>query len=230
LIRACFIIPKDTCPSAAISEKRNHFMKTTRRLVLGILLGAICGAALTGGIIFALPENYNLHSYNTESFVYFIQFVFGRLATNLTAFLIGVGALIGVVTGLFVARVVPHPKICLGILFAFMVGIAVGGAALYFPGKNVFKFSSALYENMASTERGFAYLSALRSLDRGATNQMYITMFQERGRMALTNYLREAEQQMQRVQNLKNKEQFDTDFFFTNSPTYRMVQKYLATH
>lgn len=160
-----------------------------------------------------------------EPFVNFLQFIFGHPAENTAAFLTCAGAIIGAVMGLFVARIVPHPKLCLALLLAFIAGVIIGGTAIYRPGKNIFELSAAVWEDNAASERASAYLESLRLVDRGMTNDIYMARFQNTGREVLTNYLRETENQMQ---NLKNTNYID--FVFTNSATYHMVQKYLAAH
>jgi hypothetical protein len=202
----------------------------TKRLVLGIFLGTFLGAALVAGIIFALPENCRLDSINAESFVLFLQLVFGHLADHPASFLKIAGAVIGAVTGVFLAKAIPNPKRWLALLAVLIAGIVIGVTAIYRPGKSMVEKMSAVWEDNAASERASAYLEALRAMDRGATNQLYITRFQTVGRTVLANYLHETQE---RMQNLENKEHADfpnMDFFFTNSATYHIAQKYLATH
>lgn len=159
-----------------------------------------------------------------EPLVSFLQLVFGHLADNPARCLEAIGAIIGAVTGIFLARVIPHPKFWLAMLLAVVVGMVIGATAIYRPGKNIVEWMSAVCEQNVATERASAYLNALRAIDRGATNQMFITKFQDNGRSALAEYLHETES---REQIWKGRE--PVDFIFTNSGTYHIVQKYLAT-
>jgi hypothetical protein len=196
-----------------------------RRLALGISVGAFLGAVTVAGIIYALPENYKLNTTTAYPFVFILELVFGHLAHPPEPFLECAGATIGAVAGIFAVRIVPNPKMWLAFLAVFIVGILIGGAAIYRPGKQLAETLQAEDEDIAAGERASAYLNALRAVDRGATNQLYLANFQTVGRSVLSNYLHVTEEGMQ---NLKNREYPNS--FFTNSAIYHIAQKYLATH
>jgi hypothetical protein len=196
-----------------------------RRLALGISVGAFLGAVTVTGIIHALPENFKLNTTAAYPFIFILQLVFGHLAYAPEPFLEFAGATIGAVAGVFAVRIVPNPKMWLAFLAVFIVGILIGGAAIYRPGKKLAETSQAEEEDIAAGERASAYLNALRAMDRGATNHLYLANFQTAGRSVLSNYLHETEE---RMQNLKGNEY--PDGFFTNSAIYHITQKYLATH
>jgi len=200
-------------------------MKRIKRLLLGILLGGLLGAALTAGVIYALPEDHGLNTTYVEPLVSFLQLVFGHLADNPAHCLEAIGGVIGAVTGVFLAKAIPHPKFWLAMLSALLVGMIIGATAIYRPGKNILEWGSAIWEENADMQYASAYLQALRALDQAATNKAAITKFQANGRGVLSNYLYETES---REQIWKGRE--PVDFIFTNSGTYHIVQKYLATH
>jgi hypothetical protein len=202
-------------------------MAKVKRLLLGILLGAVVGAALTVGIIYALPESYrgNFDNYTAPSFFLYCQFVFGSLFNHPIAFFVVVGGAVGAVAGIFRSGVVPHPKICLGILLAFIIGFVVSAMVIYRPGKNILEWGSAIWGQNAASERAWAYFRGLQAMDQMTTNHASATKFQAEGRAALANYLHETES---REQIWKGREPID--FMFTNSGTYHIAQKYLATH
>jgi len=199
-------------------------MKKIGRFLLGIFLGAASGAVLTTGIIHALPENYGLNTIYFGPLVSFLQLVFGHFADNPAHCLEGIGAVIAAVTGIFVSKAIPHPKFWLAMLSALLVGMVIGATAIYRPGKNIFEWGSAVWEQNAASERAWAYLRGLQAMNQMTTNQASVTKFQAEGRAALANYLQETES---REQIWKGRE--PVDFIFTNSATYHFVQKYLAT-
>ncbi len=200
-------------------------MRKIGRLVLGILLGAFLGAALIAGTIYALPEEYGLHTIYFGPLVSFLQLVFGHLADNPAHCLEATGAVIGAVTGIFLVRAIPHPKFWLAMLSGLLVGMVIGAMAIYRPGKNAVEWMSAVWEQSAASERAWAYLRGLQAMDQMTTNRVSITKFEVEGRTALANYLHETES---REQIWKGAE--PVDFIFTNSAAYHIVQKYLATH
>jgi hypothetical protein len=196
-----------------------------RRLAFGISVGGFLGAVTVAGIIYALPENFKLNTTTAYPFVFILELVFGHWAYPPEPFLKFAGATIGAVAGIFMVGIVPNPKMWLAFLAVFIVGILIGGAAIYRPGKKLAETLQAEGEDIAVGERASAYLNALRAMDRGATNHLYLANFQTGGRSVLSNYLHETEE---RMQNLKGKEYPDS--FFTNAAIYHITQKYLATH
>ena len=167
-------------------------MKTGQRLALGISLGAFFGAALAAGIIHALPVDGNLQSGSAELLIYSLQLAFGHLADNPDRFLIGCGALIGAVTGVLLAKVVPHAKICVGIFLGLIVGIAIGGAALFRGGNKGMEKVSAVWESSGAAQRAFAALHCLKYADSGTTND--VEKIQHWGRSELEGYVNTVEQ------------------------------------
>jgi len=188
-------------------------MKTTRRFALGIFLGAICGAALAS-LCLKLPlvqQTLGTHSCD-------FQIAFGRFfAAHIFSILTSAGAIIGAAMG---GSLAVSKRWCI-ILSVLFIGTVIGGAVVFYAEERVIKWSSGMWEQIYSTERASIYLQGLKAIDRGTTNQLYLVRFQEEGRMVLTNYVREME-------NLSVKE--NGDFSGTNSPSYKLIRKYLATH
>ena len=192
-------------------------MKTSRRFALGIFLGAICGAALAT-LILKLPAVRQI----VGDYAFDFEIAFGRsIGENIFSVLKIMGALAGAAVGGSLAVSIRW----FAALGTLLVGIVIGGATMFFVEARVVKYVSGTWEQSNADERASTYLQALRALDRGATNQFYIVRFQTAGRSVLSNYLHETEE---RMQNFQNKEH--TDFLFTNSATYHITQKYLATH
>jgi ABC-type transport system involved in multi-copper enzyme maturation permease subunit len=192
-------------------------MKMKWYLVLGILLGGFFGT------VFALLLlKSSLVQNNLGNISYTFELAFGRFyAEHFDAVVYIAGTLVGVIIGGSMAI----SKLWGTVILSLFVGILIGGAVVNSTETKVFNQVSQVWEDNAASERVFAYLQALHAIDRGTTNQFYITEFQATGKTVLTNYLHETDE---RMQNLPNREH--TDFQFTNSPTYHMVQKYLATH
>lgn len=188
-------------------------IRNTKRFALGIFLGAICGAVVAG-IILKLPtvrQTIGVYAFDFE-------ITFGRsIGENLFMVLKILGAFAGASIGGSLAVSVKW----FAALGTLLVGIIIGGTIMFFVEVKVVKWASGLWEKGSSEERISIYLQCLRAIDRGATNQLYLVRFQNNGRMVLTNYVREVE---------KMKPDEYGDRFNTNSPTYKIVQKYLATH
>ena len=195
-------------------------MKTYQRLALGVLLGALLGAALATGIIHALPEDHKLNTVNAWPFVEFLQFVTCDIRLNSEHFLIGSGAVMGAMTGILLARVIPYQKQWLAAFLALLAGIFIGGIAIYFPSVKWLEQTSAMWEHQSEGARALATLYNLKAIDRATTNQLYLVNFQQRGRETLTNYIHEAER---REPNLITGSA-------TNDVAYQICKKYLATH
>jgi len=196
---------------------QHYFVKTTERLLLGIFLGALCGVALAS-MILKLPAVRQI----VGDYAFDFEIAFGRsIGENIFSVLKIMGVLAGASVGGSLAVSIRW----FAALGTLLVGIVIGGATMFFVEARVVKYVSGIWEQGSSDERASTYLEALRVLDRGATNQFYVTRFQTVGRSVLSNYLHETEERMQNFQNRKH-----TDFLFTNSATYHIVQKYLATH
>ena len=195
-------------------------MTEPRRLLLGILLGAAGGSGLVAGIIFALPEEHGLHSPTAEPLVRFLRFVVNDLNLNSEHFLIGSGAVIGAVTGILLARVIPNEKKWLTTFLALVAGIMIGFVGMYFPSARWVDQISDLWAHTCEGERAWAILRSLEALDRATTNQIYLVNFQQNGREELTNYLREVESWHTN----------SFEFSPTESATYKHAKKYLAAH
>jgi hypothetical protein len=192
-------------------------MNTAKRLLLGISLGASLGAALAG-LLLRTP----LIQQNLADISLILEWVFGRFyAEHIYTVIAGAGAIIGTIIGGSLAISKRWGIIVLNLF----VGIAIGGAAIHFIEAKVVNWASAAWEQTAASQQASAYLQALRAMDQAATNQMAITKFQTAGRDVLSNYLHETES---REQIWKGRE--PGDFMFTNSGTYHIAQKYLATH
>jgi hypothetical protein len=189
-------------------------MRTFKRLVL---LGAICGAVLSALFLKLPPIQHSIGAYG-----YDFQIAFGRFfGDHIFSILLSLGTIIGATTGGCLAV---STRWCV-VLWTFIAGMAIGGATMFFVEVKNVRWGSEIWEDNAASERASAYLEALRAMDRATTNQIYFTNFQAVGRSALAGYLHQAKQ---RMQNFENKERMD--FLFTNSVTYRITQKYLATH
>ncbi len=195
-------------------------MKTARRLALGIFLGALCGAALVAGIIFILPDSFNFHSVNLAPFVNFLQFAFGRWADHPAVFLSCSGAIVGAVTGLFVAKAIPNRKMWLAVLLAFVSGVALTGWLMFSRAEKFGDRINTTWEHTYESDRAAMTLISLKAIDRGITNQLYLTNFQNRGRDILSNYVRQVESWPTNSFELPAKDY----------PFYRRAKEYLAAH
>ncbi len=200
-------------------------MKKSVRVLLGLVIGAMIGVIPVLVYVFKFsPCRDSFNSFDEIMAITFRSFY----DQHYMLLMVGLGALIGAAIGLCAARAVPRPKLCFALLVVFIAGIVIGSTAIYRPGKNIVELMSAVWEDNAASERASAYLAALHAIDRGTTNQLYITRFQIEGRTALAGYLHETEGREERALDLKYKA--NMDFLFTNSATYHIVQKYLATH
>jgi hypothetical protein len=192
-------------------------MSVYKRLALGAFLGAICGAVLTALCLKLPPVNQYIGTYGCD-----FQIAFGRFfGEHISSIPISLGTIIG--AAIFGSLGVS--KRCCALMLLFIAGIAIGGASMFFVEVKVVRWASGVFEDNAASERASAYLEALRAMDRAATNQLYITKFQAVGRSVLAEYLHETEERMQNFENTES-----MDFLFTNSATYHITQRYLATH
>ncbi|HUA69008.1 MAG TPA: hypothetical protein VMA13_10730 [Candidatus Saccharimonadales bacterium] len=192
-------------------------MKTAKRLLLGIVLGAFCGAALAGLLLRSPLIQQNIANIGLT-----FELDFGRFyAEHFYAVVASGGVIIGVIIG---GSLAVSKRLGMVVLSLFM-GMAIGGAAVHFTWAKVANWMSAVWEDHAESEYASAYWRALRAMDQAATNQTAITKFQANGRAALANYLHNAES---RAQTWQGRE--PVDFLFTNSASYHIFQKYLATH
>jgi hypothetical protein len=196
-------------------------MKKIIRLLLGLLLGTVCGAGVFAGIIFALPEEYNLHSTTTEPFVNFLQFVTHNLNLHPERFVIICGAVIGAITGILSANVIPYQRKWLSVFLALIVGIIGGGGLLYSSSEKWVDDTMNTWEHTAEEQRAFTYFICLRAVDHGMTNQTYLVNFQKNGRSVLKDYIHDAENW---------KPNMLVWWPETNSGAYKAAKRYLATH
>ena len=195
------------------NAKLDNPMKTNKRLVVGIFLGAVCGATLAVLCLKLPPIRQNVGAY-----AYDFQIAFGRFfGEHIFPILISVGTIIGAATG----GSLSISKRWFALLWTFIAGITIGGATMFFVEVKCVKWVSGMWEQSYSDERVFTYLQCLKSIDRGTTNQLYLVRFQNNGRMVLTNYVREMEK-------LKAGEY--GAFSGTNAPAYEIVRRYLATN
>src|SRR5665213_891231 len=188
-------------------------MKTRTRFALGIFLGAICGAALAALILKLPTVSQTVGVYAGDFEITFGRSIGGHLFTVLTI----LGALAGTAVGGSLAVSIQW----FAVLGTLLAGIVIGGAVMFFVEVKAVKYVSGIWEQTYADERASTYLQCLKAIDRGATNQLYLVRFQNNGRMALTNYLREME---------KLNAGEHVAFSGTNAPAYGMVQKYLAAH
>jgi hypothetical protein len=196
-----------------MSGQQKSLTKLIKRLSLGILLGAICGAVLVSWCLKLPTIRQTVGTYVPDFAIAFGNF-FGE---HIFAILTSLGAVVGSAIG---GSLAVSKRWC-SVLLTFIAGIAIGGTTMFFVEVKVVKWVSGLWEQGYSDERAFTYLQCLKAIDRGITNQLYLVRFQNNGRMALTNYVREME-------NLKAGEY--GAFSGTNAPAYGMARKYLATH
>jgi hypothetical protein len=188
-------------------------MKTPKRFALGIVLGAICGTALAA-VILKLPAVRQI----VGDYAFDFEIAFGRtVGEHIFTVLIILGALAGAAVGGSLAVSIRW----FAALWTLLTGIAIGGAVMFFVEVKAVKYVSGIWEQGSSDNRAATYLLCLKAIDHGITNQLYLVRFQNNGRMALTNYVREME-------SLSAKENSDSSG--TNSPFYKTAQKYLATH
>jgi len=188
-------------------------MKTRTRFALGIFLGAICGAVLATFVLKLPAVRQIVGDYAFDFEIAFGRSIGGHLFTVLTI----LGALAGAAAGGSLAVSIRW----FAVLGTLLTGIVIGGAIMFFVEVEVVKYVSGTWEQGYSDERAFSYLLCLKAIDRGATNQLYLVRFENNGRIALTNYVREMEK-------LKAGEY--GAFSGTNAPAYESVRKYLTTH
>jgi len=187
-------------------------MKTNRRFALGIFLGAICGAVVAT-LILKLPDIRQTIGIYAGDF----EIAFGRsIGEHIFNVLTALGALAGAAVGGSLAVSIRW----FVVLWTLLAGIAIGGATMFFVEVKAVKYVSGVSEQGYSDATASTYLQCLKAIDRGTTNQLYLAHFQENGRMALTNYVREMEK-------MKAGEYGSSG---TNAPFYKMARKYLATH
>jgi MFS family permease len=192
-------------------------MKTAKRLLLGIVLGAFLGTAFAGLLLRLSPIQQNLADISL-----ILEWDFGRFyADHIYTVVTSAGAIIGTIIG---GSLVVSKWWAIAVLSLF-AGMAIGGAAVYFTETKVVNRVSDIWEDTADAQRAFGYLMALRAIDQAGTNQAAIIKFQATGRDVLAGYI---QQTKSRAQNWKGRK--PVDFIFTNSVTYHNVQKYLATH
>lgn len=188
-------------------------MKRTRRFALGIFIGAICGAVLAT-LCLKLPTVRQ----TVGDYAFDFEVAFGRpIGGHIFTTLIILGALAGSAVGGSLAVSIRW----FAVLWTLLAGIVIGGAIMFFVEVKTVKYVSGIWEQSYADERAFTYLQCLKAIDRGATNQLYLVRFQNNGRMALTNYVREME---------KLKAGEHGAFSGTNAPAYEMARKYLVTH
>lgn len=188
-------------------------VRPIKRLALGIFLGAICGAVVAS-MILKLPAVRQTVGVYAGDF----EITFGRsIGEHIFTVLKILGALAGAAVGGSLAVSIRW----FVALWTLLAGIVIGGTIMFFVEVRVVKYVSGTWEQSYADQRAFDYLQCLKAIDRGATNQLYLVRFENSGRMALNNYVREME-------NSKAGEH--GEFSGTNAPAYRMVQKYLATH
>ncbi len=188
-------------------------MKISRRFPLGLFLGTIGGAVVAGICLNVPAVRQTIGVYASDFEVAFGRSIGEHFFTAVTI----VSALAGAAVGGSLAV----SKRGFAVSLALMVGIAVGGATLFFVEVKVVKYVSARWEQGYADERASTYIQCLKAIDRGTTNQLYLVRFQNNARMALTNYVREME---------KMEAGEHGGFSGTNAVWYEMARKYLATH
>src|ERR1039457_6310322 len=160
-------------------------MKTTKRLALGIFLGTICGAVVAS-IFLKLPDVRQTIGVYAGDF----EITFGRsIGEHIFTALTILGALAGAAVGGSLAVSIRW----FAVLWTLMAGILIGGTTMFFDEVRAVKYVSGIWEQSYADQRAFNYLECLKAIDRGTTNQLYLVRFQNTGRMALTNYVREME-------------------------------------
>lgn len=188
-------------------------MKTTARLTLGIILGAIGGAVVTSLLlqIESIRQTVGIYAFDFE-------IAFGRhVGEHIFTVLKILGALAGAAIGGSLAVSIRW-FVALGTL---LTGIVIGGIIMLFVEARSVKFVSGIWEQSHADERAYNYLMCLKAIDRGITNQLYLVQFQNNGRMALTGYVNEMEKL-----EVRNR----IEFSGTNAMAYKPAKKYLATH
>jgi hypothetical protein len=196
-----------------MSSQQNTPVRNTKRFALGIFLGAMCGAVVAS-MLLKLPDVRQ----TIGVYAFDFEVTFGRpIGEHIFTALTILGALAGAAVGGSLAVSIRW----FAVLWTLFAGIVIGGAIMFFVEVKAVKYVSGIWEQGYADQRAFNYLECLKAIDRGTTNQLYLVRFQNNGRMALTNYVREMEK-------LKAGEY--GAFSGTNAPAYRMVQKYLTTH
>ena len=175
--------------------------------------GAICGAVLAALVLKLPPVRQVVGDYAFDFEIALGRSIGGHLFTVLTI----LGALAGAAAGGSLAVSIR----CFAVLWTLLTGIVIGGAIMFFVEVKAVKYVSGIWEQGYSDERASICLLSLKAIDRGTTNQLYLARFENYNRIALTNYVREMEK-------LKPKEYGDSSG--TNSPIYKTIRKYLATH
>lgn len=196
-------------------------MKKSTRILLGLTAGAVTGALPALVYVFKFrPCRDNFNSFDAIMGIIFRSFH----DHHYMLLIVGLGAITGAALGgsLGVA------KWCFAMTAIFICGIILGTAVLFYPMEKMTEQGQAIWGQMVADERAVAYLQGLRAIERGKTNELYLMRFQDVSRMVLTNYLCDTEKQM-RYYN-ERKPYGNVDFLFTNSPTYRIIQKYVKQH
>jgi len=188
-------------------------MRSVKRFVFGIFLGAIGGAVLAI-VCLQLPTVRQ----TTGDYAFDFEIAFGR---PIGEHIFTVLKILGAVTGAAVGGALAVSIRWFAVLWTLLTGIVIGGAVMFFVEVKAVKYVSEIFEQSYADQRAFNYLQCLRAIDRGATNQLYLVRFQNSGRMALTNYVRDME---------KMEAGEHGGFSGTNAPAYGMAQRYLATH
>ena len=193
-------------------------MQKHRRLVLGILVGGCCGAALVAAILPFLPEA-RFHRDNVASLYYLI---FGKFAyTHWIAVSIILGSLVGALLGGLLLGKSPVQRTTFALVLAFLAGVAVGDARALHGARMVLKDDEAMWENLASQNEALAALLGLQALESGDPNR--VERFKTYGRNALSHYIRQADQLSTGTYS-----GFVATDWFTNAPTYKKAKKFLT--
>ena len=196
-----------------MSSQQETHVRSIKRFALGIFIGAVCGAVVATIILGLTAVRQTVGIYAAD-----FEIAFGRsIGENIFTVLKILGALAGAAVGGSLAVSIRW----FAVLLTLMAGIVIGGTTMFFVEVKTVKWVSGLWEQDCAMEKTATWLRCLRAIDQGTTNQLYLVRFQNSGRMVLTNYVHQ-------VENLETDEYGDR--FNTNSPFYKMAQKYLATH
>lgn len=183
--------------------------KTGKPIARGILLGALCGAAFALLGIWGCPAVRQ----NGGAFHLILQIAWGHfIDEHIVAILIGLGAVVGAVTGGFLAV----SKKGTLVLLAFMAGIVLGGWVVFAAGKKLTDELSVMTGYFTSDAEARTLLKSLKAFEGGTP--VALTNYQHSSRQILSNYIHE-------VETLQKE---NHPWLNLSSPTYRAARHYLA--
>lgn len=192
----------------------------SRKLIRGIVLGAISGVAVTAGILLGYPYDW----LNSGDSINDLWLLCGwSVARHHALFYGGLGLVVGGVLGGIVGSRTWTQRMGFGCVLLFLAGIALGVFRTLARAEIVATENEAQIEFISVEREAFVRYLAVRAVEMGTSEALQ--KFHSQSRTALTNYLLQAERF-----KTTHYETFNGEEWVTNFSTYQIVKKYLADH